>query len=41
LPNSGHVTGNISLVALSFIVHEPREIIEWQRERSFVSSRLM
>jgi hypothetical protein len=41
LPNSGHETGNISLVALSFIVHEPSEIIEWQSERSFASSRLM
>jgi hypothetical protein len=40
-PNSGQVTGNISLVALSFIVHEPSEIIEWQSERSFASSRLM
>jgi hypothetical protein len=37
----GHEMGNISLVALSFIVHEPSEIIEWQSERSFASSRRM
>jgi hypothetical protein len=32
--NSGQDTGNISLAALSFIVHEPSGIIEWQSERS-------
>ena len=35
---SGHVTGIISDVALSFIVHEPSEIIEWLSERSLLSS---
>mmetsp|Transcript_14860 Transcript_14860/g.59554 ORF Transcript_14860/g.59554 Transcript_14860/m.59554 type:complete len:233 (+) Transcript_14860:2768-3466(+) len=35
---SGHVTGIISAVALSFIVHEPSEIIEWFSERSLPSS---
>jgi hypothetical protein len=38
LPNSGHVTGIISAVALSFIVHEPSEIIECTSERSRDSS---
>jgi hypothetical protein len=33
-PNSGQVTGIISLVALSFIVQEPSGIIEWVSERS-------
>ena len=28
LANSGHETGNISAVALSFMVHEPSGIIE-------------
>ena len=28
------VTGIISLVALSFMVHEPRGIMLWARERS-------
>ena len=32
--NSGQVTGIISLVALSFMVQEPSEIIEWSRARS-------
>jgi hypothetical protein len=40
-PNSGQVTGNISLVALSFMVQEPSGIIDWQSVRSFASSRLM
>ena len=33
--------GSISLAALSFIVHEPSGIIEWQSDRSRASSRLM
>ena len=33
-PNSGQVTGIISVVALSFIVHEPSGIIEWVSDRS-------
>ena len=32
--NSRQVTGIISLVALSFMVQEPSEIIEWSRARS-------
>ena len=39
-PNSGHVTGIISDVALSFIVHEPSGIIDCASERSRASSRL-
>jgi hypothetical protein len=41
LENSGQETGKSSLAAFSFIVHEPREIIDWQSVRSFASSRLM
>src|ERR1017187_8874187 len=41
LENSGHETGNISFAALSFMVHEPSEIIDWQSVRSLASSRLM
>ena len=33
-PNSGHVTGSISEVALSFIVHEPSAIIELVIDKS-------
>jgi hypothetical protein len=33
-PNSGHVTGIISLVALSFIVHEPSGIMLCASDRS-------
>jgi hypothetical protein len=40
-PNSGQVTGIISLVALSFIVHEPSGIIECVSDRSRDSSRFM
>ena len=40
-PNSGQVTGIISVVALSFMVHEPSGIIEWVSDRSRASSRLM
>ncbi len=32
--NSGQVTGSISEVALSFIVHDPSGIIELASERS-------
>ena len=35
------LNGNISAAAFSFIVHEPRAIIEWLRERSFLSRLLM
>ena len=38
---SRHVTGNISAVALSFIVHEPSGIIDVVSERSRASSRRM
>jgi hypothetical protein len=38
--NSGQVTGIISLVALSFMVHEPSEIIEWSSARSRFCRRL-
>lgn len=31
---------SISVVALSFIVHDPSGIIEWHRDRSLFSSRL-
>ena len=41
LPNCGHVTGTISAVALSFIVHEPSGIIECVSDRSRDSSRRM
>jgi len=34
LPTSGQVTGAISTVALSFMVHEPREIIDQFRDKS-------
>ena len=37
----GQVTGSISEVALSFIVHEPSGIIEVVSERSRASSRWM
>ena len=40
-PNSGQVTGNISAVAFSFIVHDPSGIIECVSERSRDSSRRM
>ena len=40
-PNSGHVTGIISVVALSFIVHEPSGIIDVVSDRSFAWRRLM
>ena len=33
-PNSGHVTGSISDVALSFIVHDPSGIIARSSARS-------
>ena len=39
--NSGQVTGSISEAAFSFMVHEPKGIIEWQSERSRDSSRLI
>jgi hypothetical protein len=32
--NSGQVIGIISLLALSFMVQEPSEIIEWSSARS-------
>jgi hypothetical protein len=32
--NSGHVIGIISDVAFSFMVHEPREIMEYVSDRS-------
>ena len=38
-PNSGQVTGSISAAALSFIVHEPRGIIDVSRPTSLRSSR--
>jgi hypothetical protein len=41
LASSGQVTGTISEVALSFIVHEPSGIIERVIERSRASSRRM
>jgi hypothetical protein len=37
-PNSGQVTGIISLVAFSFMVQEPSEIIEWSSARSLFCS---
>ena len=40
-PNSGHVIGTISAVALSFMVHEPSEIIECTSDRSRDSSLRM
>jgi hypothetical protein len=36
--NSGHATGIISLVALSFIVHEPSGIIERSSATSLSAS---
>jgi hypothetical protein len=38
---SGQVTGTISVVALSFIVHEPSGIMEVVSDRSRASRRLM
>ncbi len=38
-PSSGHVTGSISEVPLSFMVHEPSGIIECASERSRDCSR--
>jgi hypothetical protein len=38
--NSGHVSGKSSAAALSFIVHEPKGIIEWVRDRSLFSNDL-
>jgi hypothetical protein len=38
LANSGHVTGIISEVALSFMVQDPSEIMEVLRDRSLFSS---
>ncbi len=35
--NSGQLTGNISLAALSFMVHEPSGIIETSRPMSLRS----
>ena len=40
-PSSGQVTGIISVVALSFIVHEPSEIIDVVIERSRACKRWM
>ncbi len=40
-PNSGQVTGSISLTALSFIVHEPSGIMACASERSRPCSRKM
>ena len=37
--NSGQLIGSISLVALSFIVHEPSGIIDEVSERARVSRR--
>ena len=37
---SAYSKRTISLVALSFMVHEPREIIEWSRARSRFCRRL-
>jgi hypothetical protein len=37
--NSGQVTASISVVALSFIVHEPSGIIDRSRARSMSESR--
>ena len=37
--SSGQVTGSISVVALSFIVHEPSGIIDVVSDRSLASSR--
>ena len=36
-----YLQGIISVVELSFMVHEPRGIIEWTRETSLFSSRFM
>ncbi len=41
LANSGQVTGIISLVALSFIVHEPSGIIVRSSARSLSASERM
>ena len=38
-PNSGQVTGIISLVAFSFMVQQPSEIIEWSSARSLFCRR--
>ncbi|MNO96901.1 hypothetical protein D3C76_885920 [compost metagenome] len=38
-PNSGQVTGIISLAALSFMVHEPRAIMVRSRARSLSARR--
>jgi hypothetical protein len=40
-PNSGQLTGIISVVALSFMVHDPRGIMLVLSERSFTSSEWM
>ena len=40
-PNSGHVTGAISLAAFSFMVHDPRGIMVWASERSRDCSSVM
>lgn len=40
LANSGQVTGIISAVALSFMVHEPRLIMDVLRDRSLFSRLL-
>jgi hypothetical protein len=39
LENGGHVTGIISVVALSFIVHDPSGIIVRSSARSLSASR--
>jgi hypothetical protein len=38
---SGQVTGSISTVAFSFMVHEPSGIMEWVSDRSRDSSMRM
>ena len=38
MANSGHVIGIISVVALSFIVHDPRGIIERSSATSLACS---
>ena len=40
-PNSGQVTGIISAVALSFIVHDPSGIIDVVSDRSLACRRCM
>ena len=41
LDHFAQLKGSISAAALSFIVQDPREIIEWFSAKSFLSNDLM